>query len=85
MPDCTVLEWENTAHGTGTYEDLIAIEKNTNVRHLLGLHHDAFMFHQANLNCLTVPVPTTTVNGVAENYSMLQTWVETITSELIRL
>ncbi|CAG8981997.1 hypothetical protein HYALB_00004864 [Hymenoscyphus albidus] len=85
VPDCTVLEWHNTAHGTGTYKDLIDTEKNTNIRHLLALHHDAFMFHQANMNTITVPVPTSTLNGVSGKYSMLQTWVGTMVQELTRL
>ncbi|RDL38733.1 Uncharacterized protein BP5553_03073 [Venustampulla echinocandica] len=83
VPDCTVLEWQNTSAGKGDWNDLLAIEKNTNVRHLLGLHHDPFMFHQANLNY--VSAPKMTINGVTAKYSLLQAWVETIVVEVVRL
>ena len=41
------------------------------------------MFHQANLR--VNDVPTTTVNGVKGQYSLLMTWVEVITTEMMRL
>ncbi|KAH8656621.1 hypothetical protein BGZ60DRAFT_384851 [Tricladium varicosporioides] len=82
-PDCTVLEWQKTSAGKGNWTDLLAIEKNTNIRHLLGLHHDPFMFHQANMNYLTAP--KTTINGVTAQLSLLQAWVEVIVQELVRL
>lgn len=52
MPDCTVLEWINTSAGSGDINTLLEVEKQTNVRHLLGLHHDAFMLvpHSALLS-----------------------------------
>ncbi|KAF4632538.1 hypothetical protein G7Y89_g5585 [Cudoniella acicularis] len=83
LPDCTVLEWQKTSAGKGNWTDLLAIEKNTNIRHLLGLHHDPFMFHQANMNYVTAP--STVVNGVSIKGSMLQIWVETMVQELVRL
>lgn len=83
MPDCTVLEWINTSAGKGNYTDLLDLEKRTNVRHLLGLHHDAFMFHQANMNY--VLAPEMTINGNTDTFSLLQAWVETVTAELVRL
>ncbi|KAN0102256.1 hypothetical protein V8E51_012766 [Hyaloscypha variabilis] len=83
LPDCCVLEWIATSAGKGNYSDMLELETRTNVRHLLGLHHDAFMFHQANLNYVTAPLMT--VNGNEDTFSLLQVWVETITAELSRL
>jgi hypothetical protein len=78
-----VLEWQNTASGVGDWNPLLALEKATNTRHLLGLHRDPFMFHQANLNYQTAPL--TTINGVTQKLSLLQAWVETVTQEVVRL
>ncbi len=83
LPDCCVLEWIATSAGKGNYNDMLELETRTNVRHLLGLHHDAFMFHQANLNYVTAPLMT--INGNEDTFSLLQVWVETITAELSRL
>ncbi|KAH9210801.1 hypothetical protein DL95DRAFT_370457 [Leptodontidium sp. 2 PMI_412] len=86
LPDCTVAEWINTNVGvpaTNTWYDLLALEKATNTRHLLGLHHDPFMFHQANLNYVTAG--TTTINGVSSKLSMFQAWVEIVIQEMTRL
>lgn len=41
------------------------------------------MFHQANMR--VNDVPTTTVNGKKDRFSLLMTWVEIVTSELTRL
>ncbi|RFU27103.1 hypothetical protein B7463_g9237, partial [Scytalidium lignicola] len=83
LPACTVLEWINTSAGSGDWTALLALEKATNSRHLLGLHHDAFMFHQANLNYVTAG--QTTINGVAAKLSLIQAWVETVFQEVTRL
>jgi hypothetical protein len=85
LPACTVLEWinTNTPQPSGDWYSLLAVEKATNTRHLLGLHHDPFMFHQANLNYVTAG--TTTINGVTAQLSMFQVWVEVITQEMTRL
>jgi hypothetical protein len=83
LPACTVLEWINTSAGSGDWNALLAIEKATNTRHLLGLHHDPYMFHQANLNYVTAG--TTTINGVSAKLSMFQAWVETVVQEMVRL
>jgi hypothetical protein len=83
MPECTVLEWIATSAGKGDFNDLLDLEKRNNVRHLLGLHHDPYMFHQANLNY--VLAPQTTVNANTDTYSLLQAWVETVTQEITRL
>jgi hypothetical protein len=83
LPACTVLEWVNTAGATGDWYALLNVEKNTNTRHLLGLHHDPYMFHQANLNYQTAP--TTTINGQTSKLSLFQAWVETVFQEMVRL
>ncbi|KAF7949836.1 uncharacterized protein EAE97_003345 [Botrytis byssoidea] len=82
-PDCTVLEWINTSAGSGDINTVLEIEKQTNVRHLLGLHHDAYMFHQANLRYKGAA--TYTINGVTAQRSLLMAWVETVTTEFVRL
>jgi hypothetical protein len=83
MPDCTVLEWATTSDGYGDYYTLLDVEKQTSTRHLLGLHHDSYMFHQANLNYVTAP--KTTINGITAQISMVQAWVETVFQEMVRL
>ena len=83
LPACTTLEWVNTSGGSGDFTALLADAKSTNVRHLLGLHHDPFMFHQANLR--QHDVETRTVGSQTGQFSLLQIWVETITQELSRL
>lgn len=83
LPACTTLEWQNTAAGVGDWNALLTLEKNTNTRHLLGLHRDPYMFHQANLNYQTAP--NTVINGVSQKLSIFQAWVETVTQEMVRL
>jgi hypothetical protein len=41
------------------------------------------MFHQANMR--VNDVATTTVNGKSGRFSLLMTWIEVITAEMIRL
>lgn len=67
----------------GDWDTLLALEKATNTRHLLGLHHDPFMFHQANLNYQTAG--NTTINGETTKLSLFQAWVETVAQEMTRL
>ncbi|KAI9733677.1 MAG: hypothetical protein M1834_003279 [Cirrosporium novae-zelandiae] len=83
LPNCTYTEWVATSAGSGGFENLMAIEKTTNTRHLLSLSHAPYMFHQANLR--QSDVSSTTVNGVSGQYSLLQIWVETIVQEMVRL
>jgi hypothetical protein len=82
-PACTVLEWINTSAGAGTFDDLLATEKADTMRHLFGLFHDPYMFHQANLR--NADVEPITINGVSKKYSIHEAWVETIVQEYIRL
>ncbi|OCK84856.1 hypothetical protein K432DRAFT_319527 [Lepidopterella palustris CBS 459.81] len=83
LPACTLAEWINTSGGSGDFNNLLADAKATNTRHLLGLHWDPFMFHQANLR--QTDVASTVVNGSSQQLSLLQIWVETVIGEMIRL
>ena len=42
-----------------------------------------YMFHQANMG--VNDVPTTTVAGKKGKYSLLMTWTEVVTTEIMRL
>ncbi|KAJ6157377.1 hypothetical protein N7470_004969 [Penicillium chermesinum] len=82
-PECTVNEWIATSAGSGTFADLLATEKADTMRHLFGLYHDPYMFHQANLrNADAEPI---TINGVSAKISIFQAWVETVVQEFVRL
>jgi hypothetical protein len=50
---------------------------------VLSLHHDPYMFHQANLR--NADVNSTVVNGVSQKLSLIQIWVETVVAEMTRL
>lgn len=54
LPDCTVKEWIATSAGSGDYSNLLATELADTTRHLFGLYHDAYMFHQVGFPCLRV-------------------------------
>ncbi|GAM86502.1 hypothetical protein ANO11243_045160 [Dothideomycetidae sp. 11243] len=82
-PDCTTTEWIKTSAGVGNFTNLLNDARTTNTRHLLSLHQDPFMFHQANLRNMDVPV--TTVGSQTGQFGLLQTWVETVLQELMRL
>jgi len=41
------------------------------------------MFHQANMR--VDDVPPTTVNGKPGKYSLLMTWIEVVTAEMMRM
>lgn len=80
---CTTAEWINTSGGSGDFTALLADAKATNTRHLLGMHQDGFMFHQANMRADST-IPSYTV-GSQSVKSLLQIWVETVTQEMTRL
>jgi hypothetical protein len=80
---CTTQEWIDTSAGVGDFNDLLAAEKADTTRHLLGLHRDPYMFHQANLR--QVDMPNTVINGVSAKLSIFQAWVETVVQEFVRL
>ena len=83
-PDCTVQEWIDTSTAnSGDFETLLETEKGETMRHLFGLHHDPYMFHQANLrNSDITPI---TINGETAKYSIFQAWVEIQVQEFVRL
>ncbi|CAI6339677.1 unnamed protein product [Periconia digitata] len=83
LPACTLQEWIDTSGGKGTVDDLLANARDTAIRNLMGLHWDSYMFHQANMR--VNDVPTTVVNGKSGQYSLLMTWVEIVSAEIIRL
>ncbi|KAH8693314.1 hypothetical protein GQ44DRAFT_832799, partial [Phaeosphaeriaceae sp. PMI808] len=82
LPACTLQEWIDTSGGKGTFKDLLIQAKNTAIRNLMGLHWDAYMFHQANMR--VHDVPSTTVGNKQGQFSLLMTWVETIVTELLK-
>jgi hypothetical protein len=82
-PACTLDEWINTSDGSEDFDYLLETEKADTMRHMFGLYHDPYMFHQANLrNNDTDPI---TVNGVSYQYSLFQAWVEVQVQEFVRL
>ncbi|KAH6853034.1 hypothetical protein BKA58DRAFT_432763 [Alternaria rosae] len=83
LPACTLQEWIDTSAGKGTFEDLMINSRDTAMRNLFGLHWDPYMFHQANMR--VNDVPATTVNGKSGQYSLLMTWIEVISAEMMRL
>jgi len=82
-PDCTTQEWIATSAGSGDFYALLAAEKADTMRHLFGLRHDPYMFHQANLR--NIGVSSVTINGVTAQISLFQAWVETQVQEFVRL
>lgn len=83
-PACTFAEWVATSAGYGNFSyDMMNDARTTNVRHLLSLHQDPFMFHQANLR--NADMPSYTVGDQTGNFALIQIWVETVLQELMRL
>lgn len=82
-PDCTTQEWVDTSGGTNSFTALMADEVADASRYLLGLYHDAFMFHQLNLRNQGVAA-ITTPDGTKVS-SLLQNWVENVVQEFVRL
>ncbi|KAE9978646.1 hypothetical protein Vi05172_g3830 [Venturia inaequalis] len=83
LPECTLNEWTATSGGSGDFQHLLDDARRVNAWHLLGLHWDPFMFHQANLRMADVPeVP---VNGVMKKLSLLAIWTEVVLQEMVRL
>ncbi|CAK1357787.1 unnamed protein product [Cercospora beticola] len=82
-PDCTTKEWTDLFGGTGSFTDLMESEKSITTRYLMGLHHDLYMFHQANMRVHDLPVAT--VGSQTRQMSLVQIWIETVTQEMARL
>ncbi|KAI5206725.1 hypothetical protein E4T39_02394 [Aureobasidium subglaciale] len=83
LPDCTTGEWVQTSGGKGGFPQLLNDARTTNVRHLMGLRHDPFMFHQANLR--NADVNSTTIGSITGQFSLIQIWTEVVTQEMSRL
>ncbi|RGP77981.1 extracellular serine-rich [Fusarium longipes] len=81
--ECTTKEWIDTSSAKGDFSDLIAQARVENSRHLLSLHADPYMFHQANMR--VADMPERTVGNYTARMSLVTTWVETVTQELMRL
>ena len=81
--DENVDEWHFTLPEKGGLNDLLIHERTDHPRALIYLHHDPFMFHQANLR--VADVFDTTINGVTKQRSLLQMWIETVVTEFNRL
>lgn len=85
---CDVAEWIAIAQGSGTITDLLTLEKSTNTRHLFSLHHDPYMFHQANMrqaDVQTTIAPGGGLTAKSGQWSLLQMWVETVLGEFVRV
>jgi hypothetical protein len=81
--DCDVQQWATLPQNTGGIAALLDLERATNVNNIITLHHDPFMFHQANMRKSGASL--TTVNGVPGNFSLLQMWVETVVTEYTKM
>lgn len=83
--DCTTSEWVATANvpSSSTFDQLMTTEVSDTMRHLFGLYHDGYMFHQANLRQIDVPILN--INGIPQKLSILQAWVEVMVNEFTRL
>lgn len=85
-PDCTASEWVATSSPSpnpGDFAALLDTEKADTARHLFGLYHDGYMFHQANMR--QTDVAPITVNSVSAKISIFQAWVEVQVQEFVRL
>ncbi|EGY15901.1 hypothetical protein VD0002_g5441 [Verticillium dahliae] len=81
--ECTTREWIETSAGKGDFNSLLDNARAENTRHLLGLHADPYMFHQANMR--QIDMPSITVGSQTGKMSLIMSWVETITQEMGRL
>ncbi|KAH8672355.1 hypothetical protein BGZ61DRAFT_362432, partial [Ilyonectria robusta] len=81
--ECCAAEWAAISSGSGVFDDLMAISKSTNVRNLLALMADPYMFHQANMHQTTVE--TRSVGDYSAQMSLVMYWTETMAQEIARL
>lgn len=80
-----MAEYKNVSKGTGDIYSLLTNEVKVNSRHLLGLHHDPYMFHQANLRYSGADDFFIGSAQDSETMSLFQVWTTVIVNELIRL
>ncbi|KAH7140257.1 hypothetical protein B0J13DRAFT_477347 [Dactylonectria estremocensis] len=81
--ECCAAEWAAISAGTGVFDDLMEISRTTNVRNLLALMADPYMFHQANMH--QTDVEERTVGEYTAKMSLVMYWTETIAQEIARL
>ena len=67
---------------SGDVQTLLGLETVSTSNQLLGLYHDPYMFHQANLR---TTVNATLVNRSLQTLSLIQIWIETQIAEFQRL
>ncbi|PNY27996.1 Uncharacterized protein TCAP_02067 [Tolypocladium capitatum] len=81
---CCVQQWRDTSTAAhGDFAALLNDERDVNVRNLLGLQADPYMFHQANLR--QIDMDTITVGSQTDKMSLIMSWVEIVAQELYRL
>ncbi|KAK6531741.1 hypothetical protein TWF694_002916 [Orbilia ellipsospora] len=78
-------EWLDVSpsQATNSMTNLLSIERATTAQYLLGLYHDPFMFHQANLRVWSdtgVQINGVTTSGTGP-WSLIQMWTESILNE----
>ncbi|KAJ3039533.1 hypothetical protein HDV00_012109 [Rhizophlyctis rosea] len=73
----------NQTQGFKTWDYILNDESDRVLRLLLQLRHDPYMFHQANMRA--ADLPTQTINGRSNRYSLLMTWTETLLGKLLKL
>ncbi|KAJ6263087.1 hypothetical protein Dda_1646 [Drechslerella dactyloides] len=90
---CVVAEWLAPIYGQsvpppeaqGSIDDILLLERESTLNHILSLMNDPFEFHQMNMRTSitnSVSVPGTSLSGP---YSLLQLWTETQVAEYSRL
>ncbi|CEL06526.1 hypothetical protein ASPCAL09701 [Aspergillus calidoustus] len=84
-PECTLQQWVDRFAGSAgaDFNSLLAAERETTLVYLLGLYHDSYMFHQANLR--NVDAKNMTIGTSTGRFSIFQAWIETIVQEMVRL
>ncbi|CAI6097229.1 unnamed protein product [Clonostachys chloroleuca] len=82
-PLCTLTEWINTSAGTGDFNNLLKIEKESTVRNMLAFMSDPYMFHQANM--YTTGNDILTIGDQTRRMSLVMAWTETVAQELYRI
>jgi len=81
--ECTWSEWITTSGGWGDFNSLLEFSRTSYTRALLGLHHDPFMFHQANLRW--GDVTSHTIGTQSGPMSLIVMFIETLAQEMMRL
>lgn len=81
--DCILKEWYAISKRNGTWNDLLADARQVNLKYIMDLQADPYMFHQANMHQTTMDVQT--IGPETRKMSLIMSWMETITQELTRL